>query len=84
MTKAEKVSGIINNISGKRVEDRRIEALRSAGYKVEFEGVKYNWGRSGTTKEDGDSVLAQLHCATGGRNRKTGFSFNRCEVYRVI
>ena len=83
MTKKDKVSAIISKITGKNVEDRRIAALREAGFYVKFEGVKYNWGTSGTTKEDGDTVLAQLHCATGGRNQKTGYSFNRCEIYRV-
>ena len=82
MTNIEKVSKIISSIKGKNIEDRRIAALREAGFKVSFEGVKYNWGQSGTVRQDGDDALAQLHCAKGGR-AKNGYSFNRCEIYRV-
>jgi hypothetical protein len=82
MVSAQKVSEIINNVTGKNVEDRRIDALRSSGFSVSFEGVKWNWGRSGKTEQDGESVIAQLKCATGGKG-KNGYSVNRCEVYRV-
>jgi hypothetical protein len=83
MTKQETVRGIITAVTGKNVEDRRIAALRNAGFTVVFEGVKYNWGRACSTREDGEDVLAQLHCAKGGKSRKTGYSFNRCEIYRI-
>jgi hypothetical protein len=80
--KSRIVAKIVAGIKGKNVEARRIKALQDAGFQTSFEGVKFNFGRAGTTKEDGKDILVQIKYAKGGR-AKNGFTFNRCEVYRV-
>lgn len=80
--KALKIQKIIAAITGKNVEDRRIAALRAAGFNVSYEGVKFNFGKTGTCQVDGKDILVQIKYAIGGR-AKNGHSFNRCEVYRV-
>lgn len=85
MTKRDQVSKIVNEVApGKNIEDRRINALESAGFTVQDWGTQYNWGTSGTVKEKDGEVFAQLHCATGGKSRKTGYHFNVCRIYKVI
>ena len=80
--KAKMIQKIIASVTGKNVEDRRIAALRQAGFKVSYEGVKFNFGKTGTCQVDGKDILVQIKYAIGGR-AKNGHSFNRCEIYRV-
>ena len=82
-SKAEQIEKIAAAVSGRNVEDRRIAALRNAGFTVTYEGIKWDFGRACTTKEQKDSsVLIQIKYATSAKC-KDGHVHNRCEVYRV-
>jgi NAD dependent epimerase/dehydratase family enzyme len=78
----QEITNIILSVKGKNVISKRVAALEAAGFKVSREGIKWNFGRTGTVKEVKGGVLAQLKCATGGRSR-SGYGVNACEVYRI-
>lgn len=83
MITVKEVQDIILPISGKNVADRRIAALVAKGYKVDYYDEKLNWGTSGSAKQDGDAVLFQPECAQAVKSSKTGWSYNRCHIYRA-
>ncbi len=65
----------------KNVASKRINALQAAGYQVIYEGVKWDFGTSGTVKQSKEGVLVQVSCATSCKTRNG--RHNRCEVYLV-
>lgn len=82
-SKADQIMKITAAITGKNVEDRRIKALKAEGFTVTYEGVKWDFGRACTAKDQEDgSVLVQIKYATSAKS-KSGHVHNRCEVYRV-
>ncbi len=82
-SESSKISQIVRSISGKGVEDKRIEALERAGYEVSFYGIKWNFGQVGRTIPFEDGYLCQLTYAIGVRSRKTGYHANKCDVYFI-
>lgn len=83
----QKIIETVFSVSGKDIKNKRIAALRTAGFHVEFHKNMWNFGRAGTTKPQKDgSFLVQLHAATS-RKFKNGrgdqVSSNLCGVYKV-
>ena len=84
MTTAENIQKIVLEVSGKNVADKRIEALRNAGYTVSEVYGKWNFGVVGTCKEEDGGYVVQIKCATSGRGKsKNGYSASYCPCVSV-
>lgn len=84
MTTQQQVSEIINPFFGKKnVLKKRIEALQNSGFNVSYYGEQLNFGTSGRTKETEEGILVQMTYAKAVKSKKTGWSYNRCELYLV-
>lgn len=79
----QEATKIASEIKGKNVLTRRLVALQNAGFTVEYAGTKYNFGCACTAKDIKGEILMQLKYATSGKSRKTGYSVNHCEVYKI-
>lgn len=80
----EKVVKIIKSITGKDVAQRRRDALQAAGFKVSPIRTEWNFGSTGTTKENPDgSIDVQIAYATGGKARN-GYGVNACPVVTIF
>lgn len=83
MNTADQISSIIFSVSGKKAQEKRVDALVKAGFKVSFIGVEYNFGKTGTIKEQSDGSFKVQLGAAKGITAKNGYSLNKCDVYTV-